>query len=80
MEAVRAKLSKHTKAIYVLSRDDGEYTITVIEQSTLDGKTSVFSAPKITPDKKRARRIFKKICKGKVFGETLLDVVYNLME
>lgn len=80
METVKARLSKHTKAIYVLSRDDGEYTITVIEESALDGKTSVFSAPKITPDKKRARRIFKKICKGKVFGETLLDVVYNLME
>lgn len=79
MEAVRVKLSKHTKAIYVLSRDEGEYTITVIEQSTLDGKTSVYSAPKITPDKKIARRIFKKICKGKVFGETLSDVIYNLL-
>ncbi len=80
METVKARLSKHTKAIYVLSRDDGEYTITVIEESALDGKTSVFSAPKITPDKNSAKRIFKKICKGKVFGETLLDVVYNLME
>ena len=80
METVKARLSKHTKAIYVLSRDDGEYTITVIEESALDGKTSVFSAPKITSDKNSAKRIFKKICKGKVFGETLLDVVYNLIE
>ena len=80
MKTVKAKLSKHTKAAYILSRDNGEYSITVIEECALDGKASVFSAPKITPSYKVARRIFRKICKGKVFGETLLDIVYNLID
>ena len=80
MKTVKTKLSKHTKAVYILSRNDGEYNITVIEEASLDDKTSVFSAPHITPSYKAAKRIFKKICKGKVFGETLLDVIYNLIE
>ncbi len=80
MKSVSIKLSKHTSAVYVLSRDEGEYTITIVEESAIDGKTCVYSAPQITPDKKRARQIFKKIYKGKVFGVTLLDVIYNLIE
>ena len=80
MKAYKVKLSKGTTALFVLARDAGEYTITIIEESAFDGKTSVYSAPKITPSKQEAKRIFKKICRGRVFGETLLDVVYNLIE
>lgn len=79
MRTVKTNLSKHTKAVYILSRDEGEYTITIIEESKLDNKTSIFSAPHITPSYRVAKQIFKKICQERVFGATLLDVVYNLL-
>ena len=80
MKAYKVKLSKGTTALFVLARDAGEYTITIIEERTNGDSLGVFSASKITPSKQEAKRIFKKICRGRVFGETLLDVVYNLIE
>ena len=80
MKAYKVKLSKGITALFVLARDAGEYTITLIEERTNGDSLGVFSAPKITPSKQEAKRIFKKICRGRVFGETLLDVVYNLIE
>ena len=80
MKAYKVKLSRNTTALFVLSRDCGEYTITVIEERASGESLGVFCAPKISPSKQKAKKIFKKICRGHVFGETILDVVYNLME
>ncbi len=80
MKRANTKLSKNTEATYILARENEQYSIICIEECVSDGTTEIYKAPCITTSKAEANKIFKKIVKGKVFGVTLLDVIYNLIE
>ncbi len=79
MKLSRRKLAKGIYIAYSLSKNNGEYTISCIEENTFENKTSFFRVDNITPIRKKANKIFRIIIKHKVFGETLLDVIYNLI-
>ena len=78
MTLVKRQLSKSTSATYILSKDEGQYSIICIEET--ESETQIYKAPKITANKKEATKIFKRIALGKVFGAMLIDVIYNLIE
>ena len=80
MKTTKRKLSKNTQATYILAKDDAEYSIICIEESLGNGTFEIYKAPHLTKTRALATRIFRKIVKGKVFGITLLDVIYNLLE
>lgn len=77
MNLAKRQLSKSTSSTYILAKDEGQYSIICIEEN--GSETQIYKAPKITADKKEATRIFKRIALGKVFGATLIDVIYNLI-
>lgn len=80
MKLARRNLTKNISIIYLLTRENGEYSIYCIEENVSEQKTSYYKAQGISVSKAEATKIFNKIVKGKVFGDTLLDVVYNLIE
>jgi hypothetical protein len=80
MKSTKIKLSKNTQAIYILAKEDNEYSVICIEESSNDCSIEIYKATHITKDKALAKKMFKKITKGKVYGITLLDVIYNLLE
>lgn len=77
MTSVKRQLSKSTSATYILAKDEGQYSIICIEET--ESETQIYKALKITANKKEATKIFKRIALGKVFGATLIDVIYNLI-
>ncbi|MBQ8546045.1 MAG: hypothetical protein IJ437_03790 [Clostridia bacterium] len=80
MKLAKRKLTKSINIAYLLTKENGEYTIHCIEENTSEHKTNHFKAQGISSSEKTARRIFNQIVRYKVFGDTLLDVIYNLLE
>lgn len=79
MKTTQRKITKSIQAVYSLSENDGEYTISCIEENKLENKTRVFRIDNITPSNIKAKRIYRLIVKHKALGETLSDVIYNLI-
>lgn len=80
MKTANIKLSKTTHANYILTMEKSQYSIICIEECLTDGTSQIYKAPCITSSKIIAKRIFKKLIRGKVYGVTLIDVIYNLLE
>lgn len=80
MKTATIKLSKTTTANYILTKEGEQYSIICIEECLNDGTSEIYKASCITSSKTQAYRMFKRLVKGKVFGVTLLDVIYNLIE
>ena len=79
MRTAKTKLSKRTKATYILAKEQGEYSIVCVEEES-NGTLEIYKASHLTTNKDLANKMFKKIVKSKVCGVTLLDVIYNLIE
>lgn len=79
MKIFKIKISKNSCIAYVLAKEDMEYSIICIEESSYDGKLEIYRVSKITNDKRFAKRLFKKLIKNKVSGVTLHDVVVDLI-
>lgn len=79
MKTAKTKLSKITQATYILAWENDSYSLICIEESITNGTVEIYKASSLTKSKALANKIFKKIVKGKVFGVTLLDVIYNLI-
>ena len=80
MKIAKRTLSKGITSAYILSRDKGEYSIICIEENLNNDTTEIHQCKQITPIKEKAHRFFRKIVLGKVFGISLLDVIYNLID
>ena len=79
MKTIKIKISKNSCVAYVLAKENSEYSIICIEESSYDGKLEIYRVPRITNDKSFAKRLFKKLIKNKVSGVTLHDVVTDLI-
>ena len=79
MKASKRKLANGIYILYSLTENNGEYTISCIEENKIENKTSIFRVDNIAVSKSKSKRIYGLIIKNKVFGETLLDVIYNLI-
>lgn len=80
MKLAKRTLSNGITSAYILSRDKGEYSIICIEENLNNDTTKIHQCKQVTPVKKTALGFFRKIVLGKVFGISLLDVLYNLLE
>ena len=59
--------------------ENGEYTISCIEENKNENKTRFYRVDNITVSKAKAEKIYNLIVKHRVFGETLFDVIENLI-
>lgn len=80
MKIAKRTLSNGITSAYILSKDKGEYSIICIEENLNDNTTEIYNCKQITPCKEKAQGFFRKIVLGKVFGVSLLDVIYNLID
>ncbi len=80
MKTAKRTLAKGISTIYILSKDEDEYSIICVEENLNEKTTRVYECKHITPIKSRARGFFRKIISGKVFGITLIDIIYNLLD
>ena len=80
MKIARRTLSKGITSAYILSRHKGEYSIICIEENLNSSTTEIYNCRQITPNKNLALSFFRRIVFGKVFGVSLIDIIYNLIE
>lgn len=80
MKTAKIKLSKTTNANYILTMENSQYSIICIEECLNDGTSKIYKASCITSSRALAKHIFKLVVRGKVFGVTLSDVIYNLID
>lgn len=79
LKSAKRTITQYIKAIYTLTESNGGYTIICIQENMQECKTEFYRVDNITPSKRKAKNIYRLIVKHKVLGETLLDVISDLI-
>ena len=71
--------AKNIKTLYILAKENDQYSIICVEENLNDKTLEVHKGALVSSKKRSAKGIFKKIVSGKVLAYTLLDVIYNIL-
>jgi hypothetical protein len=71
--------AKNIKTLYILAKENDQYSIICVEENLNDKTLEVHKGALVSSKKRIAKGIFKKIVSGKVLAYTLLDVIYNIL-
>ena len=67
------------QTLYVLAKENDQYSIISIEENLNDKSLEVYKVPLISSQSKTAHSIFDKLVKGRALAYTLTDIVCDLL-
>lgn len=79
MTSKTIKIASGINTLYILARENGQYSIICVEENLKDKTLEIHKSPMVCEKKRRARGFFKRLIKGKAFGYTLNDIMSDLL-
>lgn len=79
MKAKTKSPANGINTLYILAKEEDQYSIICVEENSNDKTLEIHKAPMISFEKKSANGFFKRIVKGKALGYTLNDIICDLL-